>query len=88
MEHVLFTQGRAACLSDLPQYIEGQNSQVSQAEWACWNYVRDLGLHPDYFCLGWKAGLLGETRSTSLWLLGSLGSMPGHAVLIMKGTGS
>lgn len=71
-----------------PQHREpGQPRQLGRTGLLlelCWG----LGLTPRLFLSQTGAGLLGETCLTSLWLLGSPGSMPGHADLIMQGTWS
>lgn len=52
------------------------------ARQACWKCFRISASTQTFSVLDGRAGLLCEIGFTSLWLLGSPGSLPGHAVLI------
>lgn len=73
--------GQLDCLSELTA-AEGKCKRNSQARRACRNCLRDLGSHQTISVLAARAGFLCGTSLPSLWLLGSPGSVPGHAVPI------
>lgn len=65
-----------------PHHGEGKCSRDSQAKQPAGTVSGPRAATQTISVLDGRAGLLCETSSTSLWLLGSPGGVPGHTVLI------